>query len=160
MASFEVLRLDSEAELVVLAVEWLNRSESDFLTPAVEAEMDGDELDPKSSSFSTALKAVALRGKVVERGSDASALPRSSLVSGTLERRLDDRRVMTKRSHPASSSSLSPLCWSATLESMALLAAGDVESRTSLLAERSRSRSLAIRTASLSNKLGNENLDE
>ena len=72
--------------------------------------MDGDEFDPKSSSFSTALKAVALRGKVVERGSDPSALPRSSLVSGTLERRLEDNRVMTNRSHPASSSSKSPLC--------------------------------------------------
>lgn len=109
MASFDVLRLDSDAELAVLVV-WLNKSDSDFLTPAVDADMDGDELDPKSSSFSTALKAVALRGKVVERGSDASALPLSSLVSGTLERRLDERRVMTKRSHPPSSSSPSPLC--------------------------------------------------
>lgn len=158
MASLEVLRLVSEAELVVV---WLNRSESDFLTPAVETEMDGDELEPKSSSFSTALNAVALRGNVVERGSEASALPLSSLVSGTLERRFDERRVMTSRSQAPSSSSASPLCWwSATLESMALLATGEVESSTSLLAERSLSRSLAIRTASLSRRLGSENLDE
>ena len=156
VASFEVFKLDSEAELVV----WLNKSESDFLTPAVEAEIDGDELDPKSSSFSTALNAVALRGKVVDRGSDASALPRSSLVSGTLDRRLEDKRVMTKRSHPPSSSSPSPLCWSITLDNIVLLAAGEVESKTSLLAERSLSRSRAIRTASLSSRLGSENLDE
>lgn len=158
MASFDVFRLVSDAELVVV---WLSKSESDFLTPAVETEMDGDELDPKSSSFSTALNAVALRGKVVDRGSDASALPRSSLVSGTLERRFEERRVITNRSHAPSSSSASPLCWwSATLESMALLAAGEVESKTSLLADRSLSRSRAIRTASLSRRFGSENLDE
>ena len=40
------------------------------------------------------------------------------------------------------------------------LATGEVESNTSLLADRSLSRSLAIRTASLSRRLGRENLDE
>jgi len=50
-------------------------------------------------------------------------------------------------------------CWSLTL-SMVLLATGDVERRTSLLADRSRSRSLATRTASRSNRFGSENLDE
>jgi hypothetical protein len=43
---------------------------------------------------------------------------------------------------------------------MALLATGEVESSTSLLADRSLSRSLAIRTASLSRRLGSENFDE
>lgn len=153
--STDVLRDDSEAELVV---EWLSRSERDFLTPAVEAEMEGDELEPRSRSFSTALRAVVLRGKVVERVG-SSALPLSSLVSGTLDRRLEDIRVMTIRSQPPSSSSV-PCCWSAMLLSIGLLATGEVERRTSLLADRSRSRSRAIRTASRSNKLGRENLDE
>ena len=92
---------DSEAEL---AVEWPSRRERDFLTPAVEADIDGDELEPMSKSLSTALRAVELRGRVVERVG-SSALPRSSLVSGTLDRRLEESRVMTIRSHPPSSSS-------------------------------------------------------
>ena len=151
--STEVLSDDSEAEL---AVEWPSRRERDFLTPAVEADIDGDELEPMSKSLSTALRAVELRGRVVERVG-SSALPRSSLVSGTLDRRLEESRVMTIRSHPPSSSSA---CWSAMLLSIGLLATGEVERSTSLLADRSRSRSRAIRTASRSSRLGSENFDE
>jgi len=149
-----VLRLDSDAELQV--EELLSRRDKDFLTPAVETEMDG-ELEPSTSKLrspSTALRAVVLRGRVVERGSSLSAT-RSSRVSGTLDRRLEDIRVITRRSHPASSSS----CWSMTL-SIVLLAMGEVDSKTSLLADRSRSRYLAMRTASRSSRLGSENLDE
>lgn len=135
--------------------EWLSKSESDFFTPAVDAEIDGDEL--MSISLSAADRAAALLGSVVDLGSPASEA-RSSLVSGTLERRFDDMRVMASRSHAGSSSS--PLWASATLLSMALLATGDVDSRTSLLADRSRSLSLAMRTASRSSRLGSENFDE
>lgn len=120
--------------------------------------MEGEELDPRSKSLSTALRVAELRGRVVDRGC-SSALPRSSLVSGTLDRLFDDNLVMSSRSQPESSSSV-PVCWSAILLSVGLLATGEVERSTSLLADRSRSRSLAIRTASRSKRLGKENLDE
>ena len=90
-----MLRLDShDVELA----ELVRSNDSDFFTPAVEAEMDAG-----SVSWTTVFKVVALRGRVVERGSSAL---RSSRVSGTLERRLDDSRVNSRRSHPLSSSSV------------------------------------------------------